>query len=80
MVGEDAERSLEMLSVDDEEPVETFGSDRANEALRDRVCLRRSHWRPHDLDSFAAKDGVEVAGELAVAIPDQETHGCRSPV
>jgi hypothetical protein len=39
-----------------------------HEAFRDRVCLRRSHWRPQDLDSFAPEYGVEVAGELAVAV------------
>src|SRR4051812_43682198 len=38
----------------------------------ERVRLRRSHRRLDDLDSFAGEDGVEVAGELAVAVADQE--------
>jgi hypothetical protein len=40
----------------------------------DRVRLRRPHWRLDDLDAFAGEDGVEVAGELAVAVTDHEPH------
>jgi len=35
--------------------------------------------RLDDLDSFAGEDGVEVTGELAVAVADEETKG-RSPL
>jgi hypothetical protein len=41
MVEEDAERSFEMLAVDDEEPVEALRADGAHEALGDGVRLRR---------------------------------------
>jgi hypothetical protein len=72
MVGEDAEDALEVASVDDQEPVEAFGPDRADEALGGRVRLRRSHRRLDDLDALAGEDGVEVTAELAVAVADQE--------
>jgi hypothetical protein len=72
VVGEDAEDALEVASVHDQEPVEAFGPDGADEALGGRVRLRRSHRRLDDLDAFAGEDGVEVAGELAVAVADQE--------
>src|SRR5437764_4170398 len=72
MADENAEDALEMALVDDQEPVEAFGAGGADEALGERVCLWRSHRCLDDLDSFAGEDGVEVAGELAVAVVDQE--------
>src|SRR5215211_8685967 len=78
MLGEDAEHPLEMAAVDDQEPVETLGSDGADEALGNRVRLRRSDRRADDLDAFAAEDNVEVTRELAVAIPDQKAHRRRT--
>src|SRR5437588_10635332 len=47
--------------------------------LSDRVRLRRSHRRLDYPDAFACNDGVEVAGELAVAVADQEAKR-RSPL
>ena len=61
-----------MASVHDQEPVEALGADGADEAFGDRVRFRRSHRRLDDPDAFAYEDGVEVAGELAVAVTDQE--------
>src|SRR5438552_10240606 len=72
VVDKHAEHALEVASVNDQEPVETLGASGADEALGDRVRLRRSHRRLDDLDPFAGEDGVEVAGELAVAVADQE--------
>ena len=72
MLGEDAEDALEVASVHDQEPVEALGADGADEALGDRVRLRRPHRRLDDSDAFAGEDGVEVTGELAVAVADQE--------
>jgi hypothetical protein len=60
VVDEDAEHLLEVAPVEDQEPVETFRAGGADEALRDRVRLRRSHRRPDDLDALASEDGVEV--------------------
>jgi len=67
-----------MAAVEDQEPVETLGSDGADEALGDRFGLRRSHRRAHDLDPFASEDRVKFARELAVAIADEEANRCRS--
>ena len=63
-----------MAATDDQDPVEAFRSDGADEPFRVRVRLRRSHRRVDDVDSFAAEDLVEGGGELAVAIVDQEAH------
>jgi hypothetical protein len=41
MVDEDAEYTFEVAAVEDQEPVEAFGSDGADEALGDRVGKRR---------------------------------------
>jgi hypothetical protein len=70
VVDEDAENALEMAPVHDQKPVEALGAGGADEALGERVRFRRSHRRLDDLDAFASEDGVEVAGELAVAVAD----------
>jgi hypothetical protein len=80
VVDKDPEHPLEMAAVEDEESVETLGSDSADEALGDRVRLRSPHRRAHDFDRFASEDGVEVVRELAVAIPIRKRTGLeRSP-
>jgi hypothetical protein len=73
VAGEDAEGALEVTLVHDQEPVETFGADGADETLGGCVRSWRSHWSLDDLDTFAGEDGVEVMGELAVAVADQES-------
>jgi hypothetical protein len=72
VVDEHAKHALEVASVHDQQPVEALGASGADEALGDRVRLWRLHRRLDDLDPFACEDGVEVAGELAVAVADQE--------
>src|SRR5436190_587962 len=67
-VDEDAEYPFEMAAVENEEPVEAFGSDGADEAFGDRVCLRRPDRRADDLDAFTSEHAVELMAELAVAI------------
>jgi hypothetical protein len=64
---------LEVAAADDQEPVEAFRSDGADESLRVGVPLRRLHRSVDHPDSFAAEQLVEGGGELAVAIVDQET-------
>jgi hypothetical protein len=70
----DAQDAFEVAAADDQEPVETFRSDRADEALGVGVRLRRSHRRVDHPDPFAAEDLVETSGEFAVAIVGQEAH------
>src|SRR5215207_1635058 len=66
VLDEDAQHSLEVSPVEDEEPVETLRAGSADEALGDRIRFGRSDRCSNDLDAFAAKDGVEVMCELAV--------------
>ncbi|MDQ3886588.1 MAG: hypothetical protein M3308_06160 [Actinomycetota bacterium] len=65
------QHSLE-VAVDDQHSVEQFAADSADPSFGDRVRAGRLHWGAQDADGFAGEHGVEDAGELAVAIPDQE--------
>jgi hypothetical protein len=67
-----AEHAFEVTAVEEQQPVQTLGAYGPDEALRDRVCFRRSHRRPHDPDALAAEDFVEGAAVLAIAVADQE--------
>jgi len=58
--------------VDDEDPVEEFSADAADEPLGDRVGSWGSNWRFDHLASGGSEDRIEAGGELAVAVPDEE--------
>jgi hypothetical protein len=58
--------------VDDQNPVEQFAADGADEAFRDRVRPRCAHRRLDDLDVDGGEHGVEGGGEFAVAVADQK--------
>ena len=66
------ENALEMAAANDEDPVEAFAADAADPALCVRPRLRRPHRRLDHPDPFGAEDLVEVTGELAVSITDEE--------
>src|SRR5204863_9112033 len=74
MVDIDPEHTFEVAAVEDQQPVETLGTDRADRSLRNRVRLRRPHGRLHDPDAFAAEYLVEAAAVFAVAVTKQELH------
>jgi hypothetical protein len=57
---------------EDEDPVEAVAADGTDPALGERVGVRRSYGRADHLDPLAAKDLVEGAAELGVAIVDQQ--------
>ena len=78
MINEGAEYALKVAAVDEQEPVEALSASGADEAFRDRVGLRRAYRCLDDLDALACEDGVEVAGELAVAVADQEAQRRRA--
>jgi hypothetical protein len=61
-----------MTCSGDQEVVEAFPAQGANEAFRDRVRPGCSDRRPNDLHVSAAEDCVEGRGELAVSVADQE--------
>src|SRR5262245_11265008 len=72
VVGVDVEHVFKVAATRDQEPVEALSANGADETLGDCVRFRRSYWRLDDADAFAGEDGVEVAGEFAVAVADQE--------
>jgi hypothetical protein len=72
MVDEDAQHLLEVAAVADQQPVGTFGADGADEPLGDRFRLRCPQRRLDDPNALVGEDGVEAAGELAVAVANQE--------
>jgi hypothetical protein len=80
MVDEDAQHLLAVTAVEDQQPVETFGADGADEPLGDRVRLRSSHRRLDDPDALASEDLIERAAVLAVAITDQEPEAALAEV
>jgi hypothetical protein len=58
--------------VDDQEAVEEFAAEGADEAFGDGVGPRSSYRRLDDLDVGRGEHGVEGRGELGVAVADQE--------
>jgi hypothetical protein len=69
----DTEHLFAVATVEDQQPVQTLGADGPDEALRDRIRLRRSHRRLHDPDAFTAENLIERAAVLAVAVADEKT-------
>jgi hypothetical protein len=57
---------------DDQEVVEAFPSEGADEAFRDRICPGCPDRRSNDSHVSAGEDCVEGRGELAVSVTDQE--------
>ena len=62
MVDEDANDLLEMLAVEDQEPIQTLRANRPHEPFRDTVCLRRAKRRANDLYPIA----LETLSKLSV--------------
>ena len=56
MVDEDANDLLEMLAVEDQEPIQTLRANRPHKPLRDTVCLGRAKRRANDLYPIALED------------------------
>ena len=65
-----------MAAVEDQQPLETLSADGADEALGERVRVRRAHRCLDHPDAFAGEDGVEATSELGVAVADQEAELC----
>src|ERR671936_169050 len=61
-----------MAAADDQQPVETFGADGADEALGIGVRPWCADRRVDHLEAFAAEDLVEGDRELTVTIVDQK--------
>src|SRR5207244_10404882 len=66
------QRLAQMVVIDDQQPVEEFPAQGADDPLADRVRSGRLRRAAENPDSFRREHGVEGASELARAIPDQE--------
>jgi hypothetical protein len=66
------QRLPKVVLVDDQHPVEEFPARGAGDLLADRVRCGRPRRAGQDADALGREHGVERAGELACAIPDQE--------
>jgi hypothetical protein len=66
------QRLAQMVVIDDQQPVEEFPAQGADDRLADRVRSGRLRRAAENPDSFRREHGVEGASELARAIPDQE--------
>ena len=63
---------LEVAAADDQEPIEALTADGSDPALGVRSRLGCPYRRFDHADAFGVKDLVEVAGEFAVAVTDEE--------
>ena len=62
----------QVVLIDDQQPVEQLAAQGTDHPFADRVRSRRLRWAGENPDAFRREHGVEGAGELACAIPDQE--------
>ena len=67
-----AQHYIEVARPGDQEVVEAFPAQRADEPFRDRVGPGGLDWGAKEADVGAGEDGVEGGGELAVPVADQE--------
>jgi hypothetical protein len=68
----------QMALIDDKQPVEKFPAQGTDDPFADRVRSRRLRWAGENPDAFRLEHGVEGAGELACAIPNQELDRSRA--
>ena len=61
----------------DQQVVEAFAAQRADEAFGDRVRARCPDWGAEDGDVGAGEHGVDGGGELGVSVADQEPEPAR---
>ena len=62
----------QMMLIDDQQPVQDLPAQGADDSLADRVRSGRLRRAGENPDPFRLEYGVEGAGELAGAVPDQE--------
>ena len=68
-----AQYEVEVAWSGDQEVVEAFPAQGADEPFRDGVRPGCPDWGADDADIGAGEDGVEGGGELAVPVTDQES-------
>jgi hypothetical protein len=62
----------QMVLIDDQQPVEELPAQSADDPFADGVRSRRLRRAGKNPDALGREHGIEGAGELASAIPDQE--------
>jgi hypothetical protein len=67
-----AKDCFEMMTAENERPVEALFPYSPYPPFRDRVRAGRSDGRPDHLDAFGDEHLVEAGGELSIAVSDQE--------
>jgi hypothetical protein len=67
-----AQHRREVTRSDDQEMIEAFTAQTADEPFRDRVRSRCPHWGADDADVRAGEDRVKGGSELAVPVADQK--------
>jgi len=72
MITEHGERALQMLCIQDQEPIQTFGSSGLNEPLRDPIRLGYLNWRPNDSNVLSLEHGIEAAHKLTIVVANQK--------
>ena len=68
----DAQHVVEMTSASDQQPIETFGPNRLDPALRHGVGLGRQDRRADDLRPFCAENVIEACSEFGVSVADEK--------
>ena len=72
MIRENGEDPLQMLVVQDQQPVETFGANGPHRPLRHAIRLGRANRHAKDLNPTASKHLVKAVGEFLVPVADQK--------
>ena len=75
VIDELSDDSPQMGLVQDENMIQTLFADSSDPALRVSICIGRPEGSGNDNHAFASEDGVEIIGELAVIVADQESQG-----
>ena len=78
VINEDAKNPLEMVAIQNQEPVETLRADGPHEPLRHPVGLWGTKRRAKDLDAVTAKHLVKTGREFLVSIANQEANRFRA--
>ena len=71
---------VEVAATDDEQPVEALAAGGPDPALGVSSSLRCADRRFDGADAFGAEDLVELAGELAVTVTDENPWATRAVV
>jgi hypothetical protein len=68
VIHEDGEDLLEVLLIQDQQPVETLGANGPHKPLSHAVRLRRAKRRANDFQAMTSKHFVKTGGEFLISI------------